>query len=121
MKFEAAIGIIDSELKKFVKSGDGRKAVKKESMSTCSVYYVISNGKACLAFRVSDHPTNKNSIDTLDLSYKGNNQETICRFVKNRIDGLSRRSLNYFLGISEKKEWENHAQLTEIMTNAISL
>lgn len=121
MKFESAIEIIDAELRKFSKAGCGRRAAKKESATTRSVYYVIDNGCDCLAFRVSDHPTKKSSISTLDMSYGNNTYETVYRFVSNKIAALSKRSFDRAMGFSTKKNWENNAESAELMTGAISL
>lgn len=121
MKFEEATNIIDAELKKFSQSCCGYKAMKKTSVSTCSVYYTISNGQDCLAFRVSDHNTSKNSINTLNLSYGKDTTETVKRFVRNKIAGLSKRSFNRALGLSTKKNWEFKAEITWLMDGAVAL
>lgn len=82
--------IVEEELRKIAKTG--YTVSKIESQSTNSVYYCIQAQKSRISFRISDHPTSKSKIITLDVSYK-TNADKIRRFVANRLETLKKNNL----------------------------
>ena len=63
----------------------------KESETTDSLYFTISNGRVETFFRISDHPTTQN-IKSFTVS-KSTKMDAIARFVANTADRLNRYSL----------------------------
>lgn len=87
--------IIETELRSL--SDLGYKIEKRPSQSTNSCYFKITNRYTSMIFRISDHKTHKN-IMTLRLD-KENSEETVKKFVRNRIKDFNRRSCDTVLGL----------------------
>lgn len=67
----------------------------KESESTDSLYFTISNGRVHTFFRISDHPT-RQKIKSFTVS-KNTRMDAIVRFVANTVNRLNRFSLYQLL------------------------
>lgn len=93
---QTANQIVQEELRKWERKG--YQTSVKFSQTTQSSYYCVSDGAYSVAFRVSDHPTKKSSICTLDLSYK-TDVDNVRRFVANRVHGLRKRAVQTALGM----------------------
>lgn len=78
--------IVEEELRKIERSGYETKKI--ESQTTNSIYYEIHDGAYRVSFRVSDHPTHKSKIITLDVSYRKTSIDDVRRFVTNRLNAL---------------------------------
>lgn len=84
--------LVDQQLKR-----SGYKYQIRESTSTTSVYFKIYASNTNLLFRIADHKTKKDII-TLRIDHK-TSQQSIQRFVQNRIDDVKKRNLKIILGI----------------------
>ena len=67
----------------------------KESETTDSLYFTISNGRIQTFFRISDHPT-RQKIKSFTVS-KNTRMDAIVRFVANTASRLNRYSLYQLL------------------------
>ena len=67
----------------------------KESETSDSLYFTISNGRTHTFFRISDHPT-RQKIKSFTVS-KSTRMDAIVRFVSNTINKLNRYSLYQLL------------------------
>ena len=67
----------------------------KESETTDSLYFTISNGRIHTFFRISDHPT-RQKIKSFTVS-KNTRMDAIVRFVANTVNRLNRYSLYQLL------------------------
>ena len=92
---KTAQNIAEEELKKA--QTKGYKIAKIASNTTNSLYYTVSDGQDKISFRISDHPTFRNSIMTLDIRYH-TTPDKIRQFVKNRVAGVGKRKLRSVLG-----------------------
>lgn len=67
----------------------------KESETTDSLYFTISNGRVETFFRISDHPT-RQKIKSFTVS-KSTRMDAVVRFVSNTVNRLNRFSLYQLL------------------------
>ena len=67
----------------------------KESETTDSLYFTISNGRVYKFFRISDHPT-RQKIKSFTVS-KSTRMDAVVRFVSNTINKINRYSLYQLL------------------------
>ena len=68
---------------------------RKESESTDSLYFTISNGRVHTFFRISDHPT-RQKIKSFTVP-KNTRMDAIVRFVTNTVNRLNKYSLYQLL------------------------
>ena len=92
MNMETVRFIIKKEVQRMGYDIDERKSTTSDSW-----YYTISNGTESLMFRISDHRTRSNVVTfRIDKTTK---QIQLVRFIHNRCEGLSKRTLKKALGI----------------------
>ena len=94
--------IVEEELRKIERNGYSTKKI--QSQTTESVYYEINDGKYRVSFRISDHPTHKSNIITLNVNYCRTNVDDVRRFVTNRLNALKCVSFNHAIPDIVNKE-----------------